>query len=136
VEAEPGTINLATLGGGVMAARFDEELAKVVENILDLNTEATRKREIVLRVSIKPTADRNMGVIGISADSKLAPVTSFATKGFFGRRRTDGKLLALEHDPKQLDIEGMLKTRTEGVTPITTANPAAPERAVQKERAK
>jgi hypothetical protein len=99
-------ITLSNLGGGAAAERFNDELEKVVENILDLNAEAKAKREVILRVVIKPDAERRMGSVDVYAMSKLAPPRVFATRAFFGK---DGqRLLAFEDNPNQVTIEDFI----------------------------
>lgn len=54
MQLELNQMTLANLGGGAAVERFQEELQKVITNILDPNTEAQAKRSVVLKVTIKP----------------------------------------------------------------------------------
>jgi hypothetical protein len=103
--SDANCINLLNLGSGVLVEKFEEELERVVENILDPNTDPKTKREVILRVSIKPAGDRTFGVVSIAASSRLAASTSWETRAFFGKDRKSGKALAFEDDPRQLTIE-------------------------------
>lgn len=97
-----GQITLSNIGGGAAVEKFSDELRKVVANIMDPNTPASAKREITIKVSIKPSVDRAFGPIVVSASSKLAPVRGFSTVAHFGM---DGdEPVAFEDDPKQLTI--------------------------------
>ncbi|EJI7260799.1 hypothetical protein NFX11_001939, partial [Enterococcus faecalis] len=40
-------LDLSTIGEGALQERFIASMEKVIENILDLNTEATKKRSVV-----------------------------------------------------------------------------------------
>lgn len=112
-----GEISLATLGGGVAAEKFEEEMTKVIENVLDPNTDAKAKREIVIRVTIKPSADRKNGSIAISAQAKLAPATCYEVRGYFGKDKA-GRVHAFEEDPKQITIDDFVQAQEEKVTPL------------------
>lgn len=62
---EAAVVSLDTLGGGAAVERFNYELSRVLENILDLNTNPTAGRQVQLRkdgelpqVALFETADR------------------------------------------------------------------------------
>lgn len=97
---EETSIDLRTLAGGAAMERFDYELNRVLENILDPNTSATLMRKITLSVSIKPNADRTFGPLTIEASAKLAPLEGYKTQIHFGRDG-DGKPVAVENNPNQ-----------------------------------
>jgi hypothetical protein len=104
-------INLINLGGGAVAEKFGDELSKVVENILDPNTEPKVKREVTIKVVIRPTIDRDMGAIAVYASSKLAPPVAFITQAYFGK---DGqRSLAFENNPNQFTFNDFIETEKE-----------------------
>lgn len=117
-EPVPGALGLTTLGGGVAVERFAEELERVIGNIMDPNTDAKAKRSIQLKVTIKPTKDRDFGHLEVSCESKLAPVVSYGTRAYFGRHGQ--QLLAFEDDPRQVTLEDFIKSG-EGVPSIPSA---------------
>ncbi len=92
-------LSLATLLDGVAVARFDDELAKVLRNIVDPNTPAEAKREVTLKVSIKPDRDRDLGKVAVSVSSKLAPPEMVGTRIFIAQTRSGP--VATEHNPNQ-----------------------------------
>ncbi|MDD5305118.1 MAG: hypothetical protein PHS14_18625 [Elusimicrobia bacterium] len=95
-------VSLENLNGGQIVALFDRELATVLDNIADENTAARAKREITLKIAIRPEDDRGSAVIEVSAKSSLAPVKpskSFAVFAFDGNSVT-----AYQSDPKQLKL--------------------------------
>lgn len=77
-------MSLGNLAGGRAVARFDDELAHVLENIADPNTEAKTPRAITLRVVFKPDEERRNVDIAISAMSKTAPTKVVKTVARFG----------------------------------------------------
>lgn len=66
-------LNTATLYGGGLVERLNSEILKVLENIADVNTEATKKRKVKLELVIKPNEHRNMADVDIMVSSTLAP---------------------------------------------------------------
>jgi len=99
----PEQVNLATIAGGAAVELFEQELGKVVENILDPNTEADAARTITLTIKLKPNNERNIGSVSVAAKSSLAAFRAASTQMFFGR--LEGRPVAVEHDPKQLQME-------------------------------
>lgn len=104
MQQERGEVSLATLGGGMAIERFDHELARVLENIGDPNTDPKAVREITLKLRIKPSQDRSAGPVEIACTAKLAPVAPAASMMYISRGR-DGVVRAFEHIPNQTAIE-------------------------------
>lgn len=65
--------------GGAVQERVDLEVSRVVDNILDINTEATAKRKITLTIELKPDKERQFITMAASAKSSLAPVIPIGT---------------------------------------------------------
>jgi hypothetical protein len=99
---ENETVTLDTLKAGGVIQLFDEELAKVLANIMDPNTEPEAVREVTLKVKIKPDRDRATASVQIIPSAKLAPAVALGTRMFFGKK--GGQFLAWEHDPQQLQL--------------------------------
>jgi len=97
--SETVDVSLATVMGGLAIERFDDELRKVLENIVDPNTPATAKREVTIKVSIKPDRSRDLGQVEIAVSSKLAPAEKCATRVFIAM--TKNGPVATEHNPTQ-----------------------------------
>ncbi len=115
---EEGRVCLATLGGGVALERFDDELERVLRNIVDPMTPATAKREITLKVSFKPDASRDLGKVEIAVSSKLAATEKQETRVFISQTRNGP--VATEHNPRQpqLPFAGEAPQGRPTVTPI------------------
>lgn len=97
------TVTLATLGQGAAGELFEKELSEVLKNIADVNTDPKAKREVLIRVSITPNDEREIGDTVVAVTSKLAPVKRVKTVLFLGRRQ--GRLVAVESNPKQMTFD-------------------------------
>lgn len=71
--------SLLQMAKGAIQERVDYEVSRVVDNILDMNTEAKVKRKVVLTIVMVPDDDRQVVKIEASAKSTLAPVTPVGT---------------------------------------------------------
>ena len=71
--------SLLQMAKGAIQERVDYEVSRVVDNILDMNTEAKVKRKVVLTIVMVPDEDRQVVKIEASAKSTLAPVTPVGT---------------------------------------------------------
>ena len=71
--------SLLQMAKGAIQERVDYEVSRVVDNILDMNTEAKVKRKVVLTIVMVPDEDRQVVKIEASAKSTLAPVVPIGT---------------------------------------------------------
>ena len=71
--------SLLQMAKGAIQERVDYEVSRVVDNILDINTEAKVKRKVVLTIEMVPDDNRQVVKIEASAKSKLAPVVPVGT---------------------------------------------------------
>ena len=92
-------MTLSTIGGGQAIALFDHELTAVLENIMDVNTDSKKVREINLKLKIKPNDDRDQAVCLIEVTSKKASAKGVGTFVYIGRQQ--GVVMAIEQNPKQ-----------------------------------
>lgn len=106
---EAPTVSLATLAQGGAGELWQRELAEVLKNIADQNTDPKTKREINLKVTIQPNDEREIGDALVSVTSKVAAVRRLKTVLYFGRR--EGRLVAVESNPKQ---QGLFDQRPPG----------------------
>lgn len=102
-------VTLENIGGGALAELFGLELAKVLTNIADPNTNEKGKRVIAIAVTFKPK-DRETVDVELTCSAKLAPITKVDTRVFMGRQ--NGKLVAVEQDPKQSNLFDQPKLAT------------------------
>lgn len=96
---EVQTVTLDTIGSGALSELFAIELARVLANIADPNTDDTTKRSISIAVTFKPTKDRDVAAVELTCSSRLAGIAKVSTQLYMGRHQ--GKLVAVEHNPKQ-----------------------------------
>ena len=71
--------SLLQMAKGAIQERVDYEVSRVVDNILDMNTEAKVKRKVTLTIEMVPDEDRRVVKIAASAKSTLAPVVPVGT---------------------------------------------------------
>lgn len=95
--------NIATIGGGAAAERFDIEMQRALENIADINTPWKKPREVTIKVKLLPNEDRNNIAVDIESSVKLAGFETVGSRLFVGR--AEGKFVAIEHNPQQLQLD-------------------------------
>lgn len=114
-------VSLAELGNGAAVELFGAELERVLKNIADPNTEAEAKRQIVVKVTMKPNEDRDVVTTLIDVRAKLAPAKPHGTVLFTGRDRS-GEFRAIERNQRDMfeDVDGeLVDTRTGEVVDIS-----------------
>lgn len=89
-------LDLSKIDDGAVQGKFAHEMEKVLENILDRNTDPTKKRSVTITVDIIPNKDRDMLILASQCKSKLVPREETETKVLFGRNLDTGKLEAAE----------------------------------------
>ena len=96
-------VSLVNLACGAGLERFDDELRKVLVNILDPNTPAKTRRKIKLEVILTPQDEtRDMCQVQINCSSTLAAPAVVGTKVFVGMGRLGP--VATEYNPRQLGL--------------------------------
>ncbi len=105
MDRESREVSLATLGGGAAEELFQVELAKVLSNIADPNTESQTPREILLKVRIKPNKDRSFGLLRIVCYSKLVQINPHECHVFMGL--DEGSVRAFEEEVRQPSLPGI-----------------------------
>ena len=111
--------SLDQLMDGAVTERYESAMKQVIENILDLNTDAKKERKITLTVSIKPNERRDIANFKVEAKTTLAPRVPVETTLMFGVE--NGEVIAREHNPKivpgQIDMDGQEHGK---ITPLTS----------------
>lgn len=98
-------IELASLGGGALTELFEHELARVLANIDDENTDPTTPRTLTMKVVFTPTPSRDGAICKLEVNSKLAGIRPAETIVYFNREEKDGPLLAMNADSRQIDLD-------------------------------
>ncbi|MDR1136992.1 MAG: hypothetical protein LBK91_01600 [Synergistaceae bacterium] len=71
--------SILTMARGAISERVDYEVSKVLDNISDPNTEASKPRVIALKLTFLPDADRRTIQVKAEAQVKLQPTTAVQT---------------------------------------------------------
>lgn len=115
MENDNKQISLTTLGDGAAVEMFDDQLAKVVADICDVNTKTKAPRKITFTATVTPDEERERLTIDLTCTSSMAPPKSFPTTGYIARDK--GKLVAIEQGrPKQVSMFD--KATADNVRPI------------------
>ncbi|MGX7104102.1 hypothetical protein [Globicatella sanguinis] len=77
--------DLQTLAEGEVAGRIQNELSKIANNILDLNTEADKSRKLIIEIDFKPNEKRDALATKVLIKSKLEPQVKTETTMLIGR---------------------------------------------------
>lgn len=100
--------SILQMARGAIEERVDYEMSRVIDNILDPNTEPTAKRKLNLTIEFKPDANRQVISVITTAKSQLCPTNSVATSLFITGDE-QGEVTAVEmvpNIPGQLDFTG------------------------------
>lgn len=100
--------SLSELMDGSVEERFNEELAKVWQNVYDPMTDPTKVREVILKVKIAPNERRDACSFRVSVSSKLAPHNELSQTVML-QYNTNGTVTATERTdqvPGQIDMQG------------------------------
>lgn len=114
-------VGLSNLLGGLAVERFDDELQRVLQNIVDPNTAPNAKREITLKVSIKPSNSRDFGGVEVAVTSKLAPAAKVESRIFISATR--GGPVATEHNPNQPPLPFAEQAKIVSINPTGANKP-------------
>ena len=71
--------SILRMAAGAIEERVDYEVSRVIDNILDLNTDPKTKRKITVTLEFMPDAERKHIAIAATAKSVLAPTAAVAT---------------------------------------------------------
>ena len=85
---------------GAIKERVDYEMAAIMDNIMDPNTEAASKRKLTLTLELKPDADRRTINVSCSAKSALVPTNPVYTSLYVGADRKTGEMQVMEMVPQ------------------------------------
>lgn len=100
--------SILQMARGAIMERIDYEMTKVVDNILDPNTEATAKRKVQLTIEFRPDSNRQTVSVACGVKSALCPTNPVATSLYITGNEL-GEVTAVEmvpNVPGQLDMMG------------------------------
>lgn len=90
------SFDLSKIADGGLQEKFIQELEKVTENILDINTEAKKKRTVTITLTYLPNENRDAVSVYSEVKSKLVPQDGVATTLLVGRNSDTGLIEANE----------------------------------------
>lgn len=88
-------INLEKFAEGALAEKVNSDLQRVMENIHDPNTDATKVRKVVITLTLKPDEKREIIATNVDTKCTLAPAKGVATTMLLGTDAT-GKVVGRE----------------------------------------
>jgi hypothetical protein len=100
--------SILEMAGGAIKERADYEMSRIIDNILDCNTKASKKRTLTLTVELIPDDERQQIRVNVTAKSKLEPTNPVATSLYIAGDE-NGELCAVEMVPQipgQRNIDG------------------------------
>ncbi|UYB50417.1 replication terminator protein (plasmid) [Lysinibacillus capsici] len=94
---EPKTeVNLNELANGALLERVNNDLQKIMENIYDPNTDATKARKLNITISLTPDKNREVIATDINTKITLASSVSVSTTMLLGKDTQTGKVVGRE----------------------------------------
>jgi uncharacterized protein YuzE len=97
-------VDLNDFADGAMAERFNQELQKVLDNIIDPNTDPKKVRKVTLTVSINSNDKRELANVSVQAKSTMSPAKNIETQ------------LLMDYDSKGKVTGAELKSGARGQT--------------------
>lgn len=113
-------IDLNGFAHGALLERVNMEMDKVLENIQDPNTEATKKRKVVITLELEPNARRELADVVTTVKSTLVPTTAVSASlmiGHDGKKVIGRELKSAMPGQYMVDVESGEITEDDG-TPI------------------
>jgi len=87
--------NIATVANGALIEQADYEIKRVLENIMDQNTDPTKKRKVTITLEFKGTEDRDITSVVFVTKSVLAPTLPIVSRIVFEKDNA-GNIIAEE----------------------------------------
>lgn len=101
--------SILEMAHGAIMERANYEMNKVVENILDINTKAAKKRTLTVTLEFLPDDDRQQIQVKAISKSKLEPTNAVSTALYITGDSGSGEAQAVEMVPQipgQQTIDG------------------------------
>ena len=122
-------LSLSTMNGGGIVEAVDEALAKIAENIADVNTPPEKPRKLVLEIVFKPNKERNFPLAKATVKTNLQPQEAQEIPLLLEKEGGAHLLYeaARDHNPGQMRMEGTMpadlrESSPKNVTKFKAAN--------------
>lgn len=90
-------LNIANIARGALLERADVEIDKVLQNIVDKNTDFKKSRKVTLELEFKATDETREAVaVALKAKSSVQPYNPVITQIFVGKD-SEGQVVAEEY---------------------------------------
>ena len=96
--------SILQMARGAIQERADYEMTRLIQNVLDANTEATAKRKLTLTLTLTPDSNRQNISVSVTAKSALAPTSPVTTLLYVSDE--DKVVEALPQIPGQMSMDG------------------------------
>ncbi|OYS70325.1 replication terminator protein [Limosilactobacillus reuteri] len=77
--------DLSKIAEGGVQVKLNRALKQVADNILDLNTDPTKKRKVQINITLVPNEKRNASDVTVEVKTTLAPEIGVPTTMLLGR---------------------------------------------------
>lgn len=91
--------SIVEMAMGAIQERADYEMSKIIDNIIDVNTNPTKKRQLILTITFEPDGERKVIKVSAQSKSKLEPTSPVVTALYIGAD-ADGEVSAVEMAPQ------------------------------------
>lgn len=96
--SERKTVSIIEMARGAVIEQINREMAEILANIQDLNTEPGKPRSITVKVVFRPDNSREIVKVSYDVSHKLAPAAPIETSLSCGDYQ--GELYAVENVPQ------------------------------------
>ena len=100
--------SILSMAMGAITERADYEMSRIIDNILDANTNPTKKCTLALTIDLTPDSERRNIRVTAIAKSKLEPTNPVATSLYLTSGE-GGEMVAVEMTPQipgQINVDG------------------------------
>lgn len=91
--------SIVQMAMGAIQERVDYEMSRIIDNIVDLNTKATGKRTLTVKIDLIPADDRKTIAVSATAKSTLQATNPVATS-LYVTNDYNGELAVVEMVPQ------------------------------------
>ena len=88
-------MSIANIAGGALVERANQKIQEVLNNIMDLNTSAEKKRKVVITLEFAGQEDREIADVTFEVKSTLVPAKKISTRITF-ESDDDGQVVVEE----------------------------------------
>lgn len=123
-------ISMDDLCGGALLQKFNMEMMKIGQNIMNPNTDAKKPRKLTISLTFKPDESRQVIQTSIATSSSLAPLQPISTTMLAGQDLRTGmiNMSELGNDQNRLRvISEAVPVQTEEIRPERPAQGFNPE---------